>query len=121
MSNKGSALKRKGGNIVTKKMIAQRMDDVAQLTVALEATLMEWEIWYKMVMQQKDFLTAEQFHAFVKEGPIFSEIPGKIMDSVRANMPKFEGLSREEADQLDAKPKILAGDGLPAQQKKIII
>lgn len=121
MSNRSSFMKRKGGNIVTKKMLAQRMDDVAQLTVALEATLMEWEIWYKMVMQQKDFLTTEQFTAFVIEGPIFSEIPGKIMTSVRANMPKFDGLTREEADKLDASPKILAGDGLPVQPKKLII
>jgi len=121
MSNKGSAIKKKGGNVVTKAMIAKRMEDVAQLSVALEATLMEWEIWYKMLMNQKGYLTPAEFEDFVKEGPIFSDIPGKIMASVRAAMPQFEPISKEDADKADAKPKILGADGLPSLEKKSII
>src|SRR5208283_702604 len=105
-----SHLKRKGGNIVTKKMVTDRMDDMATLMTAMEAALMEWEIWYRLIPQQKKFLSQEQFEQFVMDGPILTEFPGKIMESIRRQMPPVEALAEEEK-----KPLILDSTGLPAQ------
>jgi hypothetical protein len=108
---KGSKLKRKDGNVVTKKMITDRMEDMATLMTAMEAALMEWEIWYRLIPQQKKCLTQEQFEMFVLDGPILTEFPGKIMESIRKQMPAMEPLELEEVK----KPLILDSTGLPAQ------
>ncbi len=107
---KSSFMKRKGGNTVTKKMQTDRMEDMAVLMTALEATLMEWEIWYRLLPQQKKFLSQEQFEQFVSDGPIFTEFPGNIMDSIRKQMPAVEPLLEAEV-----KPSILDASGLPVQ------
>jgi hypothetical protein len=111
MSNKSSAMKRKGGNILTKKMIANRMDDMATLMTAMEATLMEWEIWFRLLKIQKKNLTPEQYQFVIDDGPIFTDFPQKIMNSVREQMPPIE-----EAVEEEKKPNILGTDGLPVQK-----
>lgn len=105
---KSSFMKRKGGNTVTKKMVADRMEDMATLMTALEATLMEWEVWFRLIQQQKKSLTPEQFDFFLQDGPIFTEFTGKIMESIRSQMPKLEELAPEEP-----KAPVLGADGLP--------
>jgi len=105
--SRSSFAKRKGGNTVTKKMVTDRMDDMATLMTAMEATLMEWEIWYCLIKIQKNGLTQEQFDHFLNDGPIFTEFPGKIMDSIRGQMPPLEERPEE------VRPSILGADGLP--------
>jgi hypothetical protein len=107
---KGSKLKRPEGSSLTKKMIANRMDDMAALMTAMEATLMEWEVWYRLIAQQKKYLNQEQYELFISDGPIFTEFPGKIMESVRHSMPAIE-----EPVEPEKKPLILDSSGLPAQ------
>jgi hypothetical protein len=109
---RSSFAKRKGGNQITKKMIASRMDDMAALMTAMEATLMEWEVWFRLIQMQKTGLTQEEFMHFVNDGPIFTEFPAKIMESVRNQMPQFEPLTADEPK----KPSILGADGLPVMQ-----
>jgi hypothetical protein len=109
---RSSFAKRKGGNKITKKMISTRMDDMAALMTAMEATLMEWEVWFRLIQLQKTGLTQEEFNHFVNDGPIFTEFPAKIMESIRNQMPQFEPLTEEE----QKKPSILGADGLPAMQ-----
>lgn len=106
--SKSSYMKRKGGNTVTKKMVANRMEDMATLMTAMEATLMEWEVWYRLIQQQKKSLTPEQFDFFLQDGPIFTEFTGKIMKSIRDQMPALEELPPEEP-----KASVLGADGLP--------
>lgn len=120
MSN-GSSLKRGSKALPTKKMVTDRMDDMAALMTAMEATLMEWEIWLSLIKGQKKYLSQEQWEIFVSEGPVFTEFPQKIMDSVRAAMPKFETKEPEK----EQKKMILGTDGLPTgpevERPKIII
>jgi len=106
---KSSYMKRQGGNKVTKKMVSERMDDMAALMTAMEATLMEWEIWFRLIKMQQKALTPEQFVHFVMDGPIFTEFTGKIMESIRANIPALGDVPEEEPK----KPSILGADGLP--------
>lgn len=116
-----SYMKRKGGNVVTKKMMTDRMEDMATLMTAMEATLMEWEIWFRLIKSQKKFLTAEQWEAFISDGPIFTEFTGKIMDSVRQNVPE---LQKDESADTPVAPGILGADGNVANTapaKKIIV
>ena len=120
MSNKSSNMKKKGGNVVNKKMMAGRMDDMANLMVAMEATLMEWEVWYRLIKMQKisldrNELSKEQYDFFIDDGPIFTDLTAKIMASVRQNIPDF---AKEKA-QMPAgedKPAILGADGYAAQK-----
>lgn len=117
--SQSSFQKRKGGNTITKKMIAERMDQMATLCTALETTLMEWEIWFRLIKGQKKFLTTEQWENFILDGPIFTDITGKIMESVRKNVPE---LQKDESADVPVKPAILGADGNVAvnQQPKII-
>lgn len=126
--SKSSHMKRKGGNVITKKMITQKADEMAIIMTALETTLMEWEIWYRMIPQQKKYLSDEQFFEFIKEGPILTELPGKIMESIRNQLPP--AMTEEELNAMAAEdernkatPKILGTDGLPVEKetKKIIV
>jgi hypothetical protein len=121
MSNKSSSMKRKGGNVITKKMITERMENMATLMTAMETTLLEWEIWFRLIKSQKKFLTTEQWEAFITDGPIFSDITGKIMESVRQNVPKLE---KDEDADVPPKPGILGADGNVANstpENKIIV
>jgi hypothetical protein len=120
MSNKSSSMKRKGGNVVTKKMISERMEQMATLTTLMETTLLEWEIWFRLIKGQKKFLTQEQWEAFITDGPIFSDMTGKIMESVRQNMPE---LKKDEDASVPPTPGILGADGnvANATPNKIIV
>lgn len=111
---RSSSLKRKGGNVVTKKMLAGRMEDMATLITVCEATLMEWEIWFRLIKIQKKSLTPEQFDFFLSDGPIFTDIPGKIMESIRKQMPQVNDDLQVETEK---KPSILGADGLPVIQE----
>jgi hypothetical protein len=113
---KSSFMKRKGGNVVTKKMVTERMDDMAALMTAMEATLMEWEVWYRLIPQQKKYLTQEQYEWFVKEGPAFTEFPNKIMSSIRHSMPPID-FAADDKPAEPAKPAILDSTGLPAMKE----
>jgi hypothetical protein len=105
---KSSFIKRKGGNVVNKKMLLNRMEDMAALMTAMEATLMEWEVWYKLLKFQKKNLSPEQYDFFVNDGPIFTDFPAKIMQSIREQMPLLE-----EAPEQPEQAPILGADGLP--------
>lgn len=116
-----SFLKRKGGNEITKKMILKRMEDMAALMTAMETTLMEWEIWYRLIKSQKKMLTNEQWEFFITDGPIFTEITSKIMESVRQNIPQIE---KDESPDVPPKSAILDAKGNVASDnsaKKIIV
>lgn len=115
-----SFLKRKGGNTVTKKMILDRMENMATLMTAMETTLMEWEIWFRLIKGQKKFLTKEQWEAFITDGPIFTDITGKIMESIRQNVPEIQ---KDESADVPPTPAILDGSGNVAasDSKKIIV
>lgn len=118
--SKSSFEKRPGGNTITKKMIKDRLDNLATLATAMETTLMEWEIWYRLIASQKKFLTQDQWEAFVSDGPIFTEFTGKIMASIRENIPE---LVKDESADTPVKPGILDGSGNVAapESKKIIV
>lgn len=128
--SKSSSLKKKGGNTITKKMIAKRMEDVAQLTVAMEAVMMEWEIWYRLIKMQKLSLdrgeiTQKDYDFFIQDGPPFTDMSARIMESVRQNIPDFKK-EKEEADLQEKKPAILGADGFAttpsdSQQKPTIL
>lgn len=111
--SKSSFMKKRGGNVITKNMMKERMDSMAVLTTAMEAALMEWEVWYRLIKVQKKALTPEQFEFFLSDGPVFTDIPGKIMESVRGQMPKPEELDLDKPDKLP----ILDSTGLPAQKE----
>lgn len=117
--SRSSFEKRKNGNVITKKMILERMDSLASLTTVMETTLMEWEIWYRLIASQKKFLTQEQWEAFVSDGPIFTDFTSKIMESIRANIPQ---LQKDESADVPVKPGILDGSGnVAAPANKTII
>ena len=130
MSNKNSAMKKQGGVGIKKRQ--KRVEDMANLMVAMEATLMEWEIWYRLIKMQRISLdrgeiTKEELEFFINDGPPFTDLPGKIMKSIRDQIPDFKK-EKEESDPnkpeiLDQngmiatkdapKPKILGADGMP--------
>jgi hypothetical protein len=91
---------------LTNRMMRQKMEELAQLMIALETTLMEWEMWYRLIPDLKSGMTAEEYDAFLADGPIFSEIPEKIMISIRNQMPKREPKPKE-----DEKPVLFDGKG----------
>lgn len=103
---------------ITKKMILKRLEDVSQLTVALEATLTEWEIWYQMIKNVKENLTQEEFEYYVTDGPIFSEIPDKIMKSVREQIKDQLG---DLSQPKEERPPVLDNNGNVASDKKLIL
>jgi hypothetical protein len=113
-----SHMKRKGGNVVTKKMILERTDQLATLCTALETTLLEWEIWFRLIKSQKKCLTKEQWEFFISDGPIFTEITGKIMESIRQNIPQLE---KDEAPEVPVRAGILGADGNVAEAPKKLI
>lgn len=112
---KSSFMKRKDGNVITKKMMTDKMEQMATLMTVMEATLMEWEIWYRLIKHQKKNLTPEQYEFFVLDGPILTEYPSKIMASIRAQIPEVSMEEVEAAEAAAKKPAILGADGLPAQ------
>jgi hypothetical protein len=118
---KSSSLKNKKGKNITRKMILGRMEDMAQLMVAMEATLMEWEIWYRLIKNQKDSYSNDEWKHIVLDGPIFTEFPEKIMKSVRENTPLLEKPAEEE----EKKPILFDGSGnitaSTDENKKIIV
>lgn len=91
---------------ITKKMLQQKMEEVAQLSVALETTIMEWELWFRLIPMLKEGNTPEQHEAYINDGPIFSDIPSRIMESIRNQMPKVEEPAKE-----DKKPVLFDGSG----------
>jgi hypothetical protein len=101
---------------LTRKMIQQRMDDMAALMVAMEATLMEWEVWYRLIPMMTDGMSDEEFKHYVMDGPIFTDTPGKIMESIRQHIPEVEPPEEKP------KPGILDGSGNVANvnDKKIL-
>ena len=109
--SRSTRLKKKGGNTITKAMIEEKLDQMAVMMTAMEATLMEWEIWYRFSKIQKKNLTQDQYDFYINDGPIFTDIPGRIMDSIRANM----GAEPVEAPVAE-KSAVLGADGLPIQQ-----
>lgn len=120
MSNKSSNMKKKGGNVVNKKMMAGRMDDMANLMVAMEATLMEWEVWYRLIKMQRisldrNELSREQYDFFIQDGPIFTDMPAKIMSSIRQSIPDYVK-EKEQMPAGEEKPAILGADGFAAQK-----
>lgn len=119
--SKSSNLKRKGGNTVTKKMILGRMEDMATLTTAMEAVLMEWEIWFRLGKMQKVSLergeiTQKDYDFFMNDGPPFTDMSARIMASVRQNIPDFKKEKEEEAPK-ENKPAILGADGFAATKE----
>lgn len=101
---------------ITRKMLMEKMQEMSNLLVVMEATLMEWEVWFKLFPQMKKNMTQEQFVHYVCDGPVFTEFPEKIMKSVRENMPLFADPEPEEN-----KPAILDGSGNVANDKKLLL
>lgn len=116
--SKSSNLKRKGGNLITKKMILGRMQDLANLTTAMETVMMEWEIWFRLVKMQKVSLerseiTQAEYEYFINDGPPFTDMSARIMSSVRENIPNYTA-EKQEQDSKAPTPAILGGDGFAA-------
>lgn len=114
MSNKGSAMKNKGGSGIAKRN--KQIDDMATLMTAMEATLMEWEIWFRLIKMQKislerNEITKEELEFFVNDGPPFTDLPGRIMQSIRKQIPDFK---KEKEETPANKPEILDKDGMIA-------
>jgi hypothetical protein len=103
---------------LTNKMMRQKMEELAQLMIALETTLMEWEMWYRLVPDIKAGMTESEYAAFLADGPIFSEIPEKIMISIRNQMPKREPVKPEEKKPVlfDGKGNVASVDDKPILQ-----
>ena len=114
MSNKNSAMKTKGGSGLAKRN--KKIDDMANLMVAMEATLMEWEVWYRLIKMQKlslerNEITKEELEFFINDGPPFTDLPGRIMNSIRQQIPDFK---KEKEEMPQEKPTILDKDGMIA-------
>lgn len=107
-----SKFKNKPGKHLTRAMIAEKLDELAALAVALESTLLEWEVWYRLLKNQKTQLTQDEWNFVVTDGPIFTDTTGKIMESIRASMPLME----PPVDQ--TKPAILDGSGNVVEKEK---
>lgn len=107
-----SKFKNKPGKHLTRAMIAEKLDELAALAVALESTIMEWEVWYRLLKNQKTELTQEQWNFVVTDGPIFTDTVGKIMESIRNSMP----LMAPPVDQ--TVPAILGSDGNVVEKEK---
>lgn len=75
---------------LTRKMIIQKMDEMAVMMTAMEATIMEWEVWFRLITQIQKHNTPDQLVEYIKDGPIFTDLTGKIMESIRAQMPTLE-------------------------------
>lgn len=117
--SQSSFMKRKGGNIITKKMMAEKMDEMAALCTLLETTLMEWEVWYRLVKSQKKNMSPTEWEHVVNDGPIFTDMTEKVMESIRQNVPSMERTPEEEMQ--DKKPAILDASGNVASDKKVDI
>jgi len=104
MSN-SSLRKKPNEKNLTRKMIQDKMEDMASLMVAMEATLMEWEVWFRLIPMMTDGMSEEEFKFYVKDGPIFTDTPSKIMQSIREQMPEMEPPEEEP------KPGIFGADG----------
>lgn len=96
---------------LTRKMIQDKMDDMAALMVAMEATLMEWEVWFRLVKHMKEGMSEEEFAHYVMDGPIFTDTPGKIMQSIREQLPELEPPEEEN------KSAVLDGSGNATSSK----
>lgn len=121
MSNKSSSMKSKKGKEMTRAEILQQLDNLATLTTATEATLTEWEVWYRLILMQlisyeKGQVELKDLMFFIKDGPPFTDLPGRIMESIRANIPDF-AKEKVEKDAEDAKPKILDATGKQTTSK----
>lgn len=110
MSNSNFRKKPNEKNL-TRKMIQGKMDDMASLMVAMEATLMEWETWYRLMPLIKEGLSEEEFSHYLNDGPIFTDMPGKIMSSIREQMDKQEKEAKEKAEKAQNASPILDSNG----------
>jgi hypothetical protein len=116
MSNSSLRKNPKHKNL-TNKMLKEKLQEVSNLLVVLEATLMEWEIWHKHIIPTaKDNMTEEEYAHIIKDGPIFTELPEKVMQSIRENMPIFQ--KPEENPNM---PAILDANGNVANDKKLLL
>lgn len=104
----------------TNKMMQKKMEDMANLMVAMEATLMEWEVWYRLIKMQRlsvqrGEVTEKELNFFIDDGPPFTDLPGKIMESIRKTIPDFK---KEKEEAPEEKPQILDKDGMIATTDK---
>lgn len=106
MSN-SSLRKSPKDKMFSRKEALEKMEKMAALTNAMEVTLMEWEVWFRLLEKQKKYLSQEQYEAFISDGPIFTDIPGKIMQSVRDSMPQIDDV----LDEQEQRAAILDGNG----------
>lgn len=102
---------------LTRKMIMEKMEEMSSLMVAMEATLMEWEVWFRLFKNMQDGMTQDEFHNYVMDGPIFTDIPGKIMHSIREQMPDMEPPINEE----DHKPILDSQGNATSSENKPIL
>jgi hypothetical protein len=114
MSNKSSQMKQKGGVGLAKRN--KQIDDMATLMTAMEATLMEWEVWFRLINMQKislerNEITKEELEFFINDGPPFTDLPGRIMASIRKQIPDFK---KEKEETPANKPEILDKNGMIA-------
>ena len=112
-----SAFRQRKGKDITKKMLIKKMDEMASLMTLMEQTLTEWEIWYRLIPLQKNELSQEQFEHFIKDGPIFHDMPSKIMQTIRNQLPSFDPPTEEEKKKQDA-PALFDGSGNIIESKK---
>jgi hypothetical protein len=86
MSTSSLRPKRKGKDI-TKKMLIDKLNDIAAFATALETVVTEYDLWYSIVKNQHQNLTHEEFVSVVQDGPIFSDLSQKILTSIREHLP----------------------------------
>jgi len=115
--SKPSAFKQKKAKDITRKMLLQKIEEMAALITLMEQTLTEWEIWHRLLPLQKEGLTQEQFESFLADGPIFNDSPSKIMQTIRNQVPKFEKPTEEEKQKQD-RPALLDASGNVIESRK---
>lgn len=106
-----NAFKRKRGQGLTKKMLIEKIDEMALLLNYMEQALTEWEIWFRIIpIQQKGAASQEEFEHFLKDGPIFQEMTSKIMESIREHVPDMTPKTDEEVEE-EKRPALLDAQG----------
>lgn len=105
MSNKSSSMKKQGGNVITKKMMQDRMQQIFELSARIENVVIEWEKWHRSIKFQLELkekadasFSQADYDIYLNSGPVFDggSIEEKIAQSVKQQVDiMFQTLAKK--------------------------
>lgn len=104
---------------VTKKYLKEKVEHMASLMIAMEQALTEWEIWHQLLGVQSEGLTTEEYIHVVKDGPIFSDLSSKIVESIKQQLPVDLTPPSEEEMTAQDRPALFDASGNIIEKKKV--